>query len=287
MIEKATIDALQSYLGKTVTNSTTVSGGDINDAYCIQTASGKFFLKLNDASKFPGMFAAEAEGLALIKGTQTIAVPEVLLHGEAGRYSFLLLEWIQGVRGDRNSQVKLGTHLAAMHSHTATTFGLDAYNYMGSLHQSNKHHTCWADFFVKERLQPMVNMAVDGGQLSISDTNDFEKLYNKLSELFEEERPALIHGDLWGGNYLTGENGKPYLIDPAVSYGHREFDIAMTTLFGGFSTDFYDAYNEAFPLTHGWQQRLPLWNLYPLLAHVNLFGGSYRQQTLSALRKYI
>jgi len=133
----------------------------------------------------------------------------------------------------------------------------------------------------------MVSLAVDKRLLEYADAVNFEKLYAKLPELFDEEAPALLHGDLWSGNYLTTPADEPYLIDPAVYYGHREMDVAMTSLFGGFSNEFYQSYNEAFPLAKGWQQRTDLWNLYPLLVHLNLFGAGYLGRVRDALNRYL
>lgn len=133
----------------------------------------------------------------------------------------------------------------------------------------------------------MVKMAVNKRELNQTDKCLFDEFYKKLPDLFTEEPPALLHGDLWGGNYLIDTDGKPFLIDPAVSFGNREFDIAMTMLFGGFDRAFYEAYNQEFPLQPGWQQRLKLWNLYPLLVHVNLFGGVYAKQVRVSLSVFI
>jgi protein-ribulosamine 3-kinase len=283
----ALIKQIEDKLSVKLNKHTPVSGGDINEAYSLHTGTSKYFLKINSATRFPGMFAAEATGLQLIADTRTIATPQVILQGDTGGDSFLLLEWVDSKHPDNTTSQQLGLQLAAMHRHTAAQFGLGYNNYMGSLKQSNKHHNTWANFFINERLQPMVKLAVDQHALGHNDAAQFEILYKRLPQLFDEEPPALIHGDLWSGNYLTGTNNKPYLIDPAVSYGHREFDIAMTTLFGGFSNEFYVSYNEAHPLAAGWQQRLDLWNLYPLLVHVNLFGGGYRQQVMGCLKGYL
>jgi len=244
-------------------------------------------MKVNSKSAFPDMFAREADGLATIRETQTIAVPEVVLQADIEDESFLILEWIESVSATPVSSKLLGQQLADMHRHTSPQFGLEYHNYMGSIPQSNRRHDTWAMFFINERLQPMVKIAVDKGLLNRTDAQQFEKLFLNISGLFNEEPPALIHGDLWGGNYLISRQGEPYLIDPAVSYGHREFDIAMTNLFGGFGSDFYHHYNESFPLTKGWQQRINLWNLYPLLLHLNLFGTSYLAQVKSCLAEYI
>lgn len=264
-----------------------VSGGSINEAYCLHTNAGLYMLKLNSRAAYPGMFAREDEGLKAIADTRTIAVPDVILQSEFEDQSFLLMEWIAGRRPTDKAFEQLGHQLAEMHRHTNETFGFGHDNYIGSLKQNNKTHYTWAEFFVMERLQPMLKAAVQNKMFNKSDVQLFEKLFNRLTELFDEERPSFLHGDLWGGNYLINNDEKPYLIDPAVYYGHREADIAMTALFGGFSDVFYHAYLETFPLQSGWRKRLDLWNLYPLLVHVNLFGGSYVSQVRGVLEKYI
>jgi protein-ribulosamine 3-kinase len=264
-----------------------VSGGSINAAYCLHTNVGDYMMKRNSKSAYPEMFICEADGLAAIRSTRTIAVPEVVLLTDFEEDSYLVLEWIEGIRATAKASEMLGRQLAAMHKQTAKQFGFGHDNYMGSLPQSNKLHDTWSRFFIEERLQPMVKIAVDRQLLNSQDVQTFDKLYTNLSGLFTEEQPALLHGDLWSGNYLISTHGKPFLIDPAVSYGNREFDIAMTTLFGGFSREFYDAYQESYPLQAGWQQRAALWNLYPLLLHLNLFGSGYLKQVRDGVAKYV
>lgn len=264
-----------------------VPGGSINEVYRLQTAVGFFILKLNHAQQFPKMFELEAEGLGAIRKTKTVAVPEVIATGHIGYNSFLLMEYLEtGIKTAASMQL-LGSQLAQMHRNTSPDFGFEKDNYMGSLSQSNRKHDTWKSFFVEERLKPMVKLAFDASFIDQKLVSDFEKLYQKLGGLFEEEKPSLIHGDLWGGNYLISSTGKPYLIDPAVSYGFREFDLAMTHLFGGFDADFYQAYQEAFPLQSDWRQRVDLWNLYPLLLHLNLFGMGYLGQVKVGLKKFI
>ena len=266
--------------------ATPVSGGSINETYCLHTSAGKYMIKINNRVAFPSLFALEAAGLGAIQQTHTIATPQVKFYGDFDDQSFLLLEWIETGPTTAAASALLGQQLAQLHRNSNPLFGLNADNYMGSLPQSNRRHGRWCDFFVQERLLPMVNMALSKGLLTANDGADFEDLYARLPQLFEEEPPALLHGDLWSGNYLINSTGQPYLIDPAVSYGHREFDIAMTTLFGGFNKEFHEAYNEAFPLAGGWQQRLSLWNLYPLLFHLNIFGKTYLNQVKVALQTY-
>lgn len=286
-IAKNLITEIENKLRVIVNGAFAVDGGSINKVYRLDTSGGNLLLKVNNGHSFPKTFKLEREGLAAIKATQTIAVPDVLLNGEVGADSYLLMRWIAPGRASQKALYLLGEQLAQMHGHTATHFGFATDNYMGSLPQSNKMHSTWSSFFIEERLKPMVAIAIQKQELNNNDIALFEKLYMLLPELFPEESPALIHGDLWSGNYLIDSGEKPYLIDPAVSYSNREFDIAMTTLFGGFGNEFYDAYNSCFPLQKGWQQRLNLWNLYPLLLHVNLFGSSYLTDTRRCLAAFV
>ena len=281
------VEIIEQSLSVVVTGARSVSGGSINDAWCVLSDSAKYFVKINNTYQFPGMFQAEAKGLRLISVTGAIAVPEVILEEAAGEHSFLVLEWIDARRPTAKASEALGRSLAQMHKNTAAHFGLDHDNYMGSLHQSNKIHQRWSDFFIEERIQPMVRIAANKKLVTGDDVRSFDLLYKNLPGLFTEEAPSLIHGDLWGRNYLVDQNERPYLIDPAVSYGHREFDIAMTNLFGGFSDGFYSTYNETFPLAKGWERRLDLWNLYPFLVHLNLFGSGFLEQVKDCLQQYL
>jgi protein-ribulosamine 3-kinase len=176
--------------------------------------------------------------------------------------------------------------LAQLHKNTAPIFGLDHDNYIGSLPQSNRQTQKWTDFFISQRLEPLVTKAVASGLLDSQTAQRFDRLFSKLDQLIPEEKPALLHGDLWSGNVMTDEHGEVCLIDPAVYYGHREVDLAFSTLFGAFHGEFYEAYNEAFPLEKGWKQRIDLFNLYPLLVHLILFGRSYYHQVISTLEKF-
>jgi len=252
-----------------------VSGGSINKAFKLKTNTGKFFLKYNHALKFPQMFEKEAKGLSLLSSAGEIEIPEVLHYGEAGQDAFLLLGYIESVEQVHDFWEDFGCRLAKMHSHHAQKFGLDHDNYMGSLHQHNTFHNNWTEFFIEERLGRQIKLARENGAIGRSDIRGFESLYKRLDDIFPETLPSLLHGDLWSGNFMVNAQGRACLIDPAVYYGHPEIDIAMSKLFGGFNPKFYEAYNEHNPLEKGWENRLDIYNLYPLMVHVNLFGGGY------------
>jgi fructosamine-3-kinase len=264
-----------------------VGGGSINAAYQIRYAGQDYFLKYNQAKRYPKMFELETKGLKILSRSKKIRLPEVIGTGEAGQTTFLLLEHIETGYPDNNFWETFGEELADLHRETHETFGLDHDNYIGSLHQSNTIATNWSDFFITQRLKPQLKMAAGKGMLTSQTLNAFEKLFAKLPMLFPDEVPALLHGDLWSGNFLCDSNQNPVLIDPAVYYGHREMDLAMSKLFGGFSPRFYEAYHAAYPLETGWQERVDLCNLYPLLVHVNLFGGGYVGQLQSSLRRFV
>jgi len=174
--------------------------------------------------------------------------------------------------------------LATLHKTTQEDYGLDNNNYMGSLEQVNHKKKSLIDFFIECRLIPQIEMA--GNKLSKSDHEMFEALYKRLPSILIDEQPALVHGDLWSGNFMIGNKGQPVLIDPAVAYSSREVDIAMSRLFGGFDSVFYSSYEETYPTAPGLEERIDIYNLYPLLVHVNLFGGGYYQQVKNILNRF-
>lgn len=263
-----------------------VAGGDINTAAKITSSEGNFFVKWNDGRKFPAMFYKESLGLKILNESQSIKIPKVICEAKAENYEFLVLEFINEASADSKCWIKFGESLAKLHKNTAKDFGLDHDNYIGSLKQSNKKHKDWISFFIEERIQPQLALAFDSQLTDRAILRAFERLFTKLNEIIPKEIPALLHGDLWSGNFMFTSQGDPCLIDPAVYYGHREMDIAMTKLFGGFAPEFYEAYNEASPLDKDWEKRLDIYNLYPLLVHVNLFGGAYVSQVFSILRRF-
>lgn len=261
-------------------------GGCINHGGKLTTSVGSFFIKWNDPHKFPAMFTAEAKGLQLLSSTKAIRIPDVITVGESGQYQFIMLMFIES-RDQVNDFWKiLGEQLAALHRNGAERFGLDHNNYMGSLPQCNDTASSWIEFFIHQRLEVQLKLAFDSRMIEKNLLLDFDSLYRQLPSILIEEQPTLIHGDLWSGNLIKDEKGFSCLIDPAVYYGNREVDLAMTRLFGGFDHRFYDAYQEVFSTEPGLDQRLDIYNLYPLLVHVNLFGRSYLGQVKSILHRY-
>jgi protein-ribulosamine 3-kinase len=262
-----------------------VSGGDINEAVKISTSEGDYFIKWNNLQEFPKMFEYEASGLKLLKKTNTFYIPEIIGSSEINNYSFLLLEFINQKHRKLNFWQDFGLKLSQLHKNTSDFWGLDNNNYIGSLKQNNSKHQNWNQFFIEERIEPMIKLARDSNKIKREISYLFDLFFNKTDEIFPIEQPALLHGDLWSGNFITANDGYASLIDPAVYYGHREMDIAMTKLFGGFDPIFFHTYNEAFPMETGWQNRLDFYNLYPLMVHVNLFGGSYLNSVENILRR--
>jgi len=259
-----------------------IGGGCINNAIELKSNAQSYFLKWNNASRYPSMFDSEAKGLNLLRDSNSVYIPEVITSGEAGSYSFLMLEYISAGRLANQFWENFGKSLSDLHRNTDPMFGLDHDNYIGSLPQSNTQHASWSEFFIAERLAPQLQMAHLGSGLN----QKFEKLFSQLNEIFPEEPPTLLHGDLWSGNYMVSSEGEAVIMDGAVYYGHREMDLGMTRLFGGFDSKLYAAYNESFSLEPGWEDRMDICNLYPLLVHVNLFGSSYLSQVESIMRRF-
>ncbi len=263
-----------------------IGGGCINNGGKLATRHGIYFLKWNDVRLFPHMFEAESRGLNLLSTENAIRIPTVIGYGEKDVHQFLLLEYIHQAQRSAKYWEQLGIRLARLHSATNYRFGLDHDNYIGSLRQFNNQQSTWVEFFIGQRLNIQLKLAFDNGLAKSNWPRQFELLYKKLPSLLPEEKPSLLHGDLWSGNLITEEHGEPCLIDPSVYYGNREADLAMTKLFGGFADEFYSVYEANSTIQRGYQQRLDLYNLYPLLVHVNLFGASYIGSVDSILRRF-
>jgi protein-ribulosamine 3-kinase len=269
-----------------ITAVSPVSGGCINNAVKLHTTSGDYFLKWNNAAAFPGMFEAEAKGLNLLNATKSFRIPKVIAAGTADKESFLLLEFIQPGHKTCDYWRDFGTALAELHRNTNSHFGLNHPNYIGFLPQQNNFHSSWSEFFVLKRIEPQIRIAKNAGKINQQTTQKFQQLFSKIPEIFPEEKPALLHGDLWSGNIMATAENQPCIYDPAVYFGHREMDLAMSKLFWGFDNLFYQNYNEHYPLEKNWQKRSDICNLYPLMVHVNLFGGGYLSQVEAILRPF-
>lgn len=282
-------DILYKHCGSAVSIITkySVGGGSINDAYKLETSGGTFFLKTNSADRYPSMFEAESLSLKELRNANCLRIPEVIAVGESEGEAFLLMEYVPSGLKTVMFWEAFGEGLAHQHECTNEHYGYSSNNFIGNLSQLNTFEESWATFFICNRLDPMIRMGRDNGRLSDADAIRFQRLFTRLEDLIPKESPALLHGDLWSGNYICSENAEPYIIDPAVYYGHREMDVAMSKLFGGFAEEFYEAYMRSAPLQSGWENRAEIHNLYPLLVHLVLFGGSYALQISQILKKYV
>ncbi len=266
----------------------TVAGGSINKAAKIKTADNQtFFLKWNDSAP-DDTFLKEKKGLELLASADTgLKIPAVVgMSSTEDEIGFLLIQFIQEGSANTHSAEKFGRRLALLHKNTADQYGLEYGNYIGRLPQKNSWHENWIDFFIEERLELQLKQAVDKRLLHAAISENFQRLYKKLPELLPNEPPSLLHGDLWSGNYFFDAEGEPVIYDPAVYYGNREIEIAFTHLFGGFSSGFYEAYQRAFPLEAEFAERKDIYNLYQLLVHTNMFGGSYAKQVEGIIRNF-
>ncbi|WP_127474755.1 fructosamine kinase family protein [Sulfurivermis fontis] len=252
-----------------------VGGGCINSTHVLEDGARRWFVKLNDATRLD-MFAAEAAGLSELAASHTVRVPRPLCHGVAAGQAFLVLEWLD--LSGSGAQELLGRQLAAMHGVTREEYGWWRDNTIGSTPQPNEQSMDWMEFMCERRLGHQLDLAVQAGNRRLHRRG--EELLDRMPDLFTDYTPAasLLHGDLWSGNYAVTAAGEPVLFDPAVYYGDREADLAMTELFGGFGPRFYAAYNEAWPLDPGYKVRKTLYNLYHILNHYHMFGGGYGQQ---------
>lgn len=260
-----------------------VGGGDISAAWRVMTEQGPVFLKTGKSTAFEQL-DAEADGLRELERAAAVRVPRVLCVGRGGGEAFLALEWLPLEAGGAGAARTLGRQLAAQHRHTQDAFGWHRDNTIGSTPQVNTPDRDWIRFFRERRLAFQLELAAQNGY-----TGELQErgavLAERLERLFDGYEPpaSLLHGDLWGGNWAAA-NGQPVIFDPAVHYGDRECDLAMTRLFGGFGPEFYAAYEDVWPLDPGHRQRRPLYQLYHVLNHLNLFGRSYLARALSLLR---
>ena len=280
--------ALAELVGSEEYSVRPVFGGDINRAFKLTVHGREIFMKANRIEN-EAFFASEIAGLDAIRRTRTIRVPETLAWGKDRQYGvFLLLEWCEGEQNKEFFE-NFGHRLAAMHQadtrKTVKGFGFPEDNFIGAGVQENTPEDSWVIFFRDHRLVPQFQKAESC--FDSTERKRISRLLDRLDQyLPEPESPSLLHGDLWSGNYITGNDGEAWLIDPAVYVGHGEADLAMTELFGGFPQRFYGAYNECNPIDPGYRERRDLYNLYHLLNHLNLFGGGYLGSVQNVLRRY-
>lgn len=283
---KNILDSIAETLNLSYQNHQTISGGDISDAYLLQTKTQALFVKLNTASTAKKMFELEREGLQAIGKTQTIKVPKILLTGKVGNTAFIVMEFIASKHPNEQDFQQLGTQLATLHQCTHSVFGFEHNNFIGRLPQSNQQHENWANFYIEERLLPQFKLAVDQNLLAINELPLEHRWLTFFETHLPKIQPSLLHGDLWSGNYLISETGNPYLIDPATYYGDQIIDIAMSKLFGGFGASFYQSYHAVFPKEKNLEIRIDLYQLYYLLVHLNLFGRGYYGGVSRILKQY-
>ncbi len=280
---------LAQQTGRHLQNSTltAIGGGCINRAYRLKNTNIDWFIKINSPS-LSAMFEAEAAGLTEMASLKAIRVPEVICYGQTDQHSYLVLEYIPLHPLNSKSAALMGEQLAALHRLRQPYFGWLMDNTIGSTPQHNEQHDDWLAFWRSQRLLKQLEFAQRngyGGKLQKCG----ELLADKLPAFFSDYSPfpSLLHGDLWGGNASADESGRPVIYDPACYYGDREADIAMTELFGGFSADFYSAYNQSLALDAGYLTRKTLYNLYHILNHLNLFGGGYLHQAESMIESLL
>lgn len=269
-----------SYFDSKIASITPLGGGSIGSSYKIETSSGSFFLKEYRVSKIS---KCEALGLKELQKATDLNLPEIFYYDN----NIIILNFIEEGTKSINFDKYFARELVKIHKVKNKKYGLHEDNFIGANVQKNIYTDSWSDFFLKYRLGYQVELAISNGYTELKEL--FQRAYLNIKNTLEEniDEPTLLHGDLWSGNVISDESGKLYTIDPAVYYGVRECDIAMTTLFGGFSKEFYKEYNRLYPLKKGWEDRVDLYNLYHILNHLNIFGRNYLSSTLKILKSML
>lgn len=262
-----------------------IGGGSINNTYKISADGQSYFVKTNTAEVFENGFKEEVLGLQFLEDSKVL-IPEIIIEGTYKQSIYLVLEWVETGIQTSNFWNNFADQLAALHQNKGNQYGLDHTNFMGQLPQRNRFTDRFSDFFIENRLMPQIELAFNHSLLNTGHVYRFENLYKELKAIFPFEKPCKVHGDLWSGNFICNMQEKAVLIDPAAYYGHREVDLAMSQLFGGFSQEFYSAYQEFYPLERNFLNRKDIYNLYPLLIHLNLFGHSYLKSIESIINKF-
>jgi fructosamine-3-kinase len=265
---------------------TPLGGGDVADSYRVQLDGGITVFAKTKANAVPGFFTTEAAGLTWLREANAVAVPQVLAVSDEP--AMLIQEWIEPGYPTATTEADLGRDLAALHRAGAPSFGRQDRRSTGSRGLPNDPTSSWAEFYAQQRLIPLARLAREAGALPEHSIRDLETVADLVETLVPpEEPPSRLHGDLWGGNRLIGVGGVSWLIDPGAFGGHREFDLSMMRLFGGFGADCYAAYANSFPLHEGWEQRVPLHQLAPLVIHSIKFGSPYVPATQQALNRVL
>jgi fructosamine-3-kinase len=282
---------IAEHLGSPVRDTRPLGGGDVARSYRVELADGRTVFAKTHADPPPGFFVTEATGLAWLREAGVVAVPEVLAVSDGsgpdqeGPTALLVLEWIAESGSRSPDEPALGRALARLHRTGAATFGREDRRPTGSRSLPNDPAGSWAEFYAGRRLRPLVALARRERAVPERTLAEVEAIAGRLPSYgAADEPPARLHGDLWAGNRLVDRAGRSWLIDPAAHGGHREFDLAMMRLFGGFAPAVFDAYQQEFPLGEGWERRVPLHQLAPLLVHAVKFGGGYPAAVDRAVR---
>lgn len=274
-------------LNLNIDNIFPVKGGSLSDTFCLESYQSKYFLKLNTAQNFPNLFEKEVNGLNHIRENSNINIPEIIQFGTTNNdFQYLILEWIDITEPSIVNWEKFGQNIAQLHQKTNDKFGWNEDNYIAIIIQPNNYKDTWEQFYTENRILPMIKLLADKKLLNQKEQKAAENLCADLRNIFPKENASLIHGDLWNGNIITRPNGDITLIDPAIYYGHREMDLALADLFGGFDDTFFDSYNEVFPLIGNFKERKSIAQLYPLLVHAYLFEGYYIKDVQTILKKF-
>lgn len=273
-------------MGKRVSSAVPVQGGDISFALKIDLEGDHCFCKYQSGLQGHAMLQAEKDGLEAIAAVGCIKTPGVLHIGKLENGGCLLLEYIDRGTASEMDMIHFGEQLARLHATKDSLYGWDADNFIGSLPQTNEKRTHWPEFYTTQRLIPQLKMARNKKLLDSGEIPGEDLMEERLRDLCSPSEPSLIHGDLWGGNYLISRKGEAYLIDPSTSFSHPGMDIAMSKLFGGFSSSFYQAYEAAYPFPMPDKAEIDLYQLYYLLVHLNLFGASYASSVKGLLNRY-